>query len=353
MQNTNTTYRIAYVEIDTHAEIAHNFRELMRDLEGIEVDYFFSKKIMTTLCLAPSENIYETSADTLCSLLERKPYDAVVLGTVHRYFDTFLKVVKRFPTAIIGHNLNFIGATNANLLQSIGKEDGRFRLKLLLKEGLLSKNKVYQKAKAIWVLDEAMGRPPYQYFPVFFNQFSGVETDENLMRVVIPGAVSQQRRDYADVVARLRRHRFQKPTEVVFLGKASGGELALLKQFETEIKDRNDLSIRYFTEKVSQPIFDEEMKAATVLWCPIQQETSFFSIKEYYGTTKVSGNIGDAIKYGKQAVFPSNYAGKYPLVCSENVIFGLEKLQDESFELFSLKKVQEQVETMILKLINH
>lgn len=353
MQNTNTTYRIAYVEIDAHAEIAYNFRELMRDLEGIEVDYFFSKKIMTTLCLSPSENIYEASAKTLCSLLEKKPYDAVVIGTVHRYFNTFLKVVKRFPTAIIGHNLNFIKATNADLLQAIWKKDYRFRLKLLLKEGLLSKNKVYQKAKAIWVLDEAMSQPPYQYFPLFFNQFSGIETDENLMRVVIPGAVSQQRRDYAGVLAKLRKHCFQKPTEVVFLGKASGSELELLKQFETEIKERNDLNIRYFTEKVSQHIFDEEMKAATVLWCPIQQETSFFSIEERYGTTKVSGNIGDAIKYGKMAVFPSNYEGKYPLICSENIIFGLEKPQGKSFEVFSKKKVQEQVEKMILKLINH
>ncbi|WOC53077.1 hypothetical protein BPO_2430 [Bergeyella porcorum] len=80
-------------------------------------------------------------------------------------------MVKRFPTAIIGHNLNFIGATNADLLQSIGKEDGRFRLKLLLKEGLLSKNKVYQKAKAIWVLDEAMADRRINIFLYFSSIF--------------------------------------------------------------------------------------------------------------------------------------------------------------------------------------
>jgi hypothetical protein len=45
------------------------------------------------------------------------------------------------------------------------------------------------------------------------------------------------------------------------------------------------------------------MQKADVLWCPIQQKTMFFSQEEIYGKTKMTGNLGDAIKFGKQAVF--------------------------------------------------
>jgi hypothetical protein len=45
------------------------------------------------------------------------------------------------------------------------------------------------------------------------------------------------------------------------------------------------------------------MQKADVLWCPIQQETEFFSHKEIYGTTKMTGNLGDAIKFGKWLFF--------------------------------------------------
>jgi hypothetical protein len=47
---------------------------------------------------------------------------------------------------------------------------------------------------------------------------------------------------------------------------------------------------------VPQNVFDDYMQKADILWCPIQQETEFFSQKEIYGVTKMSGNIGDAIK---------------------------------------------------------
>ena len=35
--------RIAYIELDTHAEIAANFMELMDDSEEFVVDYYFSE----------------------------------------------------------------------------------------------------------------------------------------------------------------------------------------------------------------------------------------------------------------------------------------------------------------------
>ena len=38
--------KIAYIELDTHAEIALNFMELMNDSKVFSVDYYFSEKIL-------------------------------------------------------------------------------------------------------------------------------------------------------------------------------------------------------------------------------------------------------------------------------------------------------------------
>ena len=59
------------------------------------------------------------------------------------------------------------------------------------------------------------------------------------------------------------------------------------------------------------------MRKADVLYCPIQKETEFFSIKEIYGKTKISGNIGDAIKYAKPAIFPETYESDLKFIIKE------------------------------------
>ena len=139
--------KIAYIELDTHAEIAGNFLELMKNSQKISVDYYFSEKILNLLGKKEKQNIYQVSKNNLLELLKNKSYDLVIIGTVHRYFNVFLKISKFFPIAIIGHNLNFIQASEWDLLKSIFRKGRIFRLKLLLKEGLLYKRKIYEKAK--------------------------------------------------------------------------------------------------------------------------------------------------------------------------------------------------------------
>jgi hypothetical protein len=56
-----------------------------------------------------------------------------------------------------------VKASNFDLLSSIFKEDFKYRLKLLLKEGLLRKSNVYQKAKNLLVLDENLTKENYKF----------------------------------------------------------------------------------------------------------------------------------------------------------------------------------------------
>lgn len=347
--------KIAYIELDTHAEIALNFMELMNDSKAFSVDYYFSEKILRFFGFAQNvklpENIKKATPENLIQQLSTDNYQLIIIGTVHRYFNVFEKIAEKFNTSIICHNLNFVKASNFDLLSSIFKEDFQYRLKLLLKEGLLRKSNVYQKAKNLLVLDRGFdsAQPDkYKFLPIFFTKFSE-KSDNPVFTIVIPGAVSQKRRDYEKVLKSIIKFHF--PFEIIFLGKASGKELEMLQNFE-QSKPEN-ISIKYFTEKVPQDVFDDYMQKADILWCPIQQETEFFSQKEIYGFTKMSGNIGDAIKFRKLAVFPENYPSKYSFIIPEKGSLGdfLFTRKDVDFSEFSKEKVLQELEKTIFALL--
>ena len=337
--------------------------ELMNDSKVFSVDYYFSEKILRFFGFAQNdklpENIKNATPENLIQQLSTDNYQLIIIGTVHRYFNVFEKVAEKFNTSIICHNLNFVKVANFDLLSSIFKEDYQFRLKLLLKEGLLRKSKLYEKAKNLLVLDrgfENFVRKPlvyaqpdkYKFLPIFYTKFLEKPKNETYT-IVIPGAVSQKRRDYERVLKSIKNFRF--PSEIIFLGKASGKELEMLQDFE-QSKPEN-ISIKYFTEKVPQDVFDDYMQKADVLWCPIQQETEFFSQKEIYGFTKMSGNIGDAVKFGKLAVFPENYPSKYSFIIPEKGSLGdfLFTRKDVDFSEFSKEKVLQELEKTIFALL--
>ena len=337
--------------------------ELIQDSKAFSVDYYFSEKILRFFGFAQNdklpENIKKETPENLIQQLSTNNYQLVIIGTVHRYFNVFEKVAEQFNTSIICHNLNFVKASNLNLLSSIFKEDFQFRLKLLLKEGLLRKSKVYQKAKNLLVLDrgfENFVRKPlvyaqpdkYKFLPIFYTKFSEKPKNETYT-IVIPGAVSQKRRDYERVLKSIKIFHF--PFEIIFLGKASGKELEMLQDFEKSKPD--NISIKYFKEKVPQDVFDDYMQKADVLWCPIQQETEFFSQKEIYGVTKMSGNIGDAVKFGKSAIFPENYPSNYSFIIPEKGSLGdfLFIKKDVDFSEFSKEKVLQELEKTIFALL--
>ena len=85
--------KIAYIELDTHAEIAGNFMDLMQDSNEFSVDYYFSEKISKQI--DPQEsNIFLSDSSKIFRQLKEKNYDLVIIGTAHRYFDVFLKITE-------------------------------------------------------------------------------------------------------------------------------------------------------------------------------------------------------------------------------------------------------------------
>lgn len=338
--------KIAYIEIDTHAEIAADFMDLMEDSKEISVDYYFSKKIDSQIS-SNQENVFLSDSSMILEQLKAKKYDFVMIGTAHRYFDTFLEITRKYKSAIIVHNLNFSKTLPLDLIKSILRADQLFRLKLLLKEGLLQAANVYKNAAKLFVLDEALSSQTYAFLPLFYSKEFVFSKNEKLT-VVIPGGVSQKRRDYDHVLDCIQKSEQAKNLEFVFLGKAKGEELEKIK------KGSENFSFKYFTERVSQENFEFWMKKADVLWCPIQEKTEFFSQKEIYGKTKMTGNLGDAIKFGKTAVFPENYPSDLAFIVPErkDVILQLNELKDFQFNFqkeFNKKRVLQKLEEKLLQ----
>ncbi|MPS71762.1 MAG: hypothetical protein E2590_01275 [Chryseobacterium sp.] len=347
--------KIAYIELDTHAELASNYYELTKDSDEISVDFYFSEKIFKILNIH-EKNVFLTDYSQLLEVLEKVKYDMIIIGTVHRHFIFYKTIVQKFNTAIVIHNLNFTKASKWELFKSIFKKDFKYRLKLFLKEGLLEAPEVYQKSKYLLGIDELVSKKNnLEFLPIYFNQFNSPNSGSDTIKIVIPGAVSQSRRDYDSFFEKLKHFRnIGINYEVIFLGKASGKELIKLKSIIDKIPQF--VKIQYFEEKINQNEFDDWMIKADVLYCPVQKETEFFSIKEIYGKTKVSGNIGDAIKYAKPAIFPAAYDSDLEFIIVEkpDLQTQFSELRNLKFDFrsYSLENVSKKITILVDTLIN-
>jgi len=339
--------KIAYIEIDTHAEIATDFMDLMKDSKEFSVDYYFSERIRNQID-THGLPFFLSDNSMILDQLKSKKYDLIIIGTVHRYFNTFLNITNKYKTAVIVHNLNFSKTSKLDLIKNVLKEDIIYRLKLWWKEGLFNASKVYRKSKHLLVLDQEFSSQQYQFLPLFYAKEFAQNENEKLT-VVIPGGVSQKRRDYQHVLDVIQKTGKTKNLEFVFLGKAKGIELEAIERISSQF------NITYFKERVSQEDFEMWMKKADVLWCPIQQQTEFFSQNEVYGKTKMTGNIGDAIKFGKIAVFPANYASDLDFIVTEkeNIIEQFYELKNFNYDFqkeYSKQTVLENLENLLKKL---
>ena len=343
--------KIAYIELDTHAEIAGNFMELMQDSKAFKVDYYFSQRILSQLDLDENQSIFRSSANKVLNQLSLINYQLIIIGTVHRNFNIYLKIVEKYNSSIICHNLNFCTISKLTLFQNIFKQDLTYRLKLLLKEGLLSAAKVYEKANQLLVLDESLVQKRFRFLPLFYTKFKQKSSSNSEKTIVIPGNVSQERRDYLKIIKIISELKTTSKFQFIFLGKAQGKELDWIKNLEKKLS--KNIMLKYFTEKVSKEEFDENMLRVDLLWCPIQEKTEFFSQAEFYGITKMSGNIGDAIKYGKTAIFPKHYQTLKPFIIVEETDFEEQVLnlkEENTFDFhnnFSKEKVQENLEKVL------
>lgn len=114
------------------------------------------------------------------------------------------------------------------------------------------------------------------------------------------------------------------------------------------------IKIQFFEHKIHHQQFDEWMRKSDVLYCPIQNETEFLSVKEIYGKTKIIGNIGDAIRYAKPAIFPTSYESDLEFIIpeKEDLQTQLSEVKNLNFDFssYSKKNISNELIQLIKKL---
>ena len=344
--------QIAYIELDCHSEVVNNFMTLMDDTAMFHVDYYLADAVIDELHLLTNENIISAETSNILSLLKAK-YNLVIIGTANRDFNLYEKIVKKFNTCVIVHNISFVKTTADNIIKKLFLRNTTLALRLI-KSGLFRKDAFHNHVQKL-VLDEALVLKNKElnlsFFPLSFSQTSSQIKDVGKIKIVIPGTVSQKRRDYRHILTNIKQ--FTSHISITFLGKASGEELEWLEKTKKEISPNVELI--YFTENVPQRIFDEVMFSSDVIWSPIQQTIDFCGVTEYYGKSKISGNINDAIKFGKPILLPDFYESDLPFVFNEedNVEQQLIELskKDFSFTKYSKETVLKQLENTLLRLL--
>ena len=200
-------------------------------------------------------------------------------------------------------------------------------------------------------MDIEQSKRETHFLPVFFGEKPKTAEKSEEKLIVIPGEVSQKRRDYSKIMEQLKGFKKDIPYRIVFLGKAGEEELAKIQESEKQLPQ--NIKIEYFRERIPKNIFENYLERADFLWCPLKMKTSFFGVEEIYGETKMSGNIGDAVRFMKPAVFPAGYQSRCPFIIKENenieqIFSDSANISENSFENFTKEKIVLQLEKIIL-----
>ncbi len=132
-----------------------------------------------------------------------------------------------------------------------------------------------------------------------------------LFRIVIPGAVDPNRRDYYYVVSFLKeflpRYSNEKQIELVILGNSNteyGKKIIdTLKMLQSDY-----FKLVYYNQYIPQSEYERQLAQANILWSPIQLQTlGIRKTSEIYGISTATGLTGDLLLNEKPALVPLGF----------------------------------------------
>lgn len=140
----------------------------------------------------------------------------------------------------------------------------------------------------------------------FYSGHPG-EPPSHFFKIIIPGSVDPNRRNYAEVVEALTRDPLLHPIELVVLGNCQtdygAGIIADLQRLESP-----GFRLRFFKGYVSEAVYEEEIRASHLLWSPLQlHKQSSRNGPETYGQTTASGLTADLLLNNAPALAPAGF----------------------------------------------
>ncbi len=146
-------------------------------------------------------------------------------------------------------------------------------------------------------------------FPFYLSESNepAKQLEKGLLKIVIPGSVHPSTRNYSMIYELIKKlNCANSQVEIILAGKASGkaGKEIIQKMNGIQIKN---LNIKCFTDFLSAEKYQQIMKEADVLLCPIPAQTVSNFTVEKNSYSHVSGNINDFINYDKAIILPMSY----------------------------------------------
>lgn len=152
-----------------------------------------------------------------------------------------------------------------------------------------------------------------QFIPsrFFAAQQAGIREKKDYLKIIIPGSVDPNRRDYAFVVSFVKDHlsvmASEKPIELVFLGEINS-PYGLRLVDELKVYVSADLRFRYYFQYVPQREYEQQLAEADILWSPVHINTlGTRGTPEIYGLSKSTGLIADLLFNCRPALVPAGF----------------------------------------------
>lgn len=165
-----------------------------------------------------------------------------------------------------------------------------------------------------YIVDNDFYHKEVFYIPFSIGQIQSKKPSlmaENRLRIVVPGTVNNERRDYLSILKGLRNYTNggakEPDIDLIFLGKIVkiGPEENHLIQ---EINHKTNSRVITWNDYVPDKTFQTELSSADFLLGNIKVDYNENKIPEKYGQSKESGIVYLMLKYQKRTFLPNTYA---------------------------------------------
>ena len=148
-------------------------------------------------------------------------------------------------------------------------------------------------------------KPVYKIPFGFHEKGKDIGKKSDKILFVVPGQIEEHRRDYDTVLDAFEKN--GKKAGLILLGYPVGNYgKKILKKCE-KLKEKG-FDIKYYDSFVPEEEYNNIMKKSDFLVFPIKIQSLGLGVtKEYYGLTKGSAAVFEAIQYGKPMIVPDNF----------------------------------------------
>lgn len=235
--------------------------------------------------------------------INHQKWDVVFFNTLESdwlpNFLFFLTIHKRANLVLTIHNIHsFFKVTETKSLRDFLKQKAR---RLALSKCRLNVYSNNLKECLLHYIPEA--RPFQLPYRVFSPEARLDKTNApQQFRIVIPGTVDADRRDYSFVLEVAQRLSHLSFIRIILLGRPYGARAVSLMKAFGEMKD----SVICYPDFVDEREFEQQMQNADMVWGPLTKYYSAKEAVEEYGISKETGITFAMIRYVLPGLFPSD-----------------------------------------------